>query len=161
MLPALLIGAVALLLSVLFYGLATALLVRLLVRWTRAGRPASGFWKDVAVMMVVTLITAAAHLTEIALWAVVLLLCGEMATFEKALYCSAQNYTALGYGDVALSERWRLLGPLEAVNGLLLVGLSTAVLFAALSRLLANRFHEEVGPPGGPSLNQGPGSTGR
>jgi hypothetical protein len=161
MLPALLIGVGMLLLSVLFYGLAAALIVRLLVRWTRAGRHASGFWKDVAVMMVVTLITAAAHLTEIALWAVVLLLCGEMATFEKALYCSAENYTALGYGDIILSERWRLLGPLEAVNGLLLVGLSTAVMFAVLSRLIANRFHEEVGPQAGPPRNPGPGATDR
>src|SRR5262249_61023188 len=88
-----------------------------MTRLPRGGHPASGFWKDVAVMMVVTLITAAAHLTEIALWAVVLLLCGEISTFEKALYCSAENYTALGYGDVVLSERWRLLGPLKAING--------------------------------------------
>jgi hypothetical protein len=40
-----------------------------------------------------------------------------MATFETAFYFSAQNYTALGYGDVVLSQRWRLLGPLEAING--------------------------------------------
>jgi hypothetical protein len=135
MLLALLIGGGTLLLSVLFYGMATALIVRLLRRLTRAGHPAPGFWKDVTVMMAVTLITAAAHLTVIALWTVVLLLCGAISTFETAFYCSAQNYTALGYGDVGLSE-WRLLGPLEAINGLLLVGLSTAVMFAALSRLI-------------------------
>ena len=157
----LLVGAGLLLGSVLCYGLATALIVRVLVRLSQAGHAASGFLRDVAVMMLVTLITAAAHLAQIALWAVARLLCGEMATFEKALYCSAQNYTALGYGDVALSERWRLLGPLEAVNGLLLVGLSTAVLFAALSRLLANRFHEEVGPQAGSPRSPGPGLTDR
>src|SRR5262249_14952372 len=139
MLLALLIGAGTLLLSVLFYGMATALIVRLLGRSTRAGHPAPGFWKDVAVMMAVTLNTAAAHLTGIALWAVVLLLCGALSTFETALYCSAENYTALGYGDVVLSERWRLLGPLEAINGLLPVGLSTAVMFAVLSRLIKTR----------------------
>jgi hypothetical protein len=142
---ALLVGAGMLLVSLLFYGMATALIVRLLVRWTGAGGTASGFWKDVAVMMAVTLITAAAHLTEIALWAVVLLLCGEIPTFEKALYCSAENYTALGYGDVVLSERWRLLGPLEAINGLLLVGLSTAVMFAVLSRLIKTSSHFQSG----------------
>ena len=140
MLLALLIGAGTLLLSVLFNGMATALIVRLLRRLTRAGHPAPGFWMDVAVMMAVTLITAAAHLIEIALWAVVLLLCGAISTFETVLECSAENYTALGYGDVVLSERWRLLGPLEAINGLLLVGLSTAVMFAALSRLIKTGF---------------------
>ena len=90
----------------------------------------------------VALITAAAHLTEIALWAVVFLLCGEISTFEKAFYFSAENYTALGYGDIVLSERWRLLGPLEAINGLLLFGLSTALMFAVMSRLIANRLHQ-------------------
>src|SRR5262249_34513427 len=101
------------------------------------------------VMMVVTLITAAAHLAQIALWAVALMLCGEIATFEKALYCSTQNYTALGYGDVPMSERWRLLGPLEAINGLLLVGLSTAGMFGVLSRLIKNNvcFQEMESTP--------------
>jgi hypothetical protein len=85
------------------------------------------FWKNVVVMMMVTLVTAAAHGIQIALWAVALLMTGELSTFEKAFYVSAENYTALGYGDIVLSERWRLLGPLEAINGLLLLGLSTAV----------------------------------
>ena len=68
-------------------------------------------------MTIVTPITAAAHLIQITLWAVVFLLCGQVSTFETAFYFSAQNFTALGYGDVQLSERWRLLGPLEAMEG--------------------------------------------
>src|SRR5439155_18484061 len=100
------------------------------------------------VMMLVTLITALMHLIEIALWAIVFLLCGEMATFETAFYFSAQNYTALGYGDIALSARWRLLGPLEAINGLLLFGLSTAVMFAVMSHLIANRLRHQLGQQG-------------
>jgi hypothetical protein len=156
MILALLVGAGMLLLGVLFYGMATALIVRLLARWARTGHAAAGFWAHAAVMMAVTLITAAAHLIEIALWAVVLLLCGEVPTFEKALYASGQYYTALGYGDVILSERWRLLGPLEAVNGLLLVGLSTALMFAVLSRLITPRFHEALGPLAEQARNRSP-----
>src|SRR5262245_35570953 len=157
----LLISAGVLSCSLLCYAMTVAIIVGLVERVLRGGHGDPGFWKSVAVMMIVTLITAVAHLIQIALWALVYLLCGEMATFETAFYFSAQNYTALGYGDVVLSQRWRLLGPLEAINGLLLVGLSTAVMFAVLSRLIANRFNEEVGPQGGPSLNQGPGSTDR
>jgi hypothetical protein len=82
---------------------------------------------------------------QIALWALILLACGEASTFEKAAYLSAENYTALGYGDIILSERWRLLGPLEAVNGLLLFGLSSAVLFTVMSRLISSRLHHEDG----------------
>jgi hypothetical protein len=69
-----------------------------------------------------------------------------VAAFDRAFYLSAENYTALGYGDILLSPRWRLLGPLEAINGLLLFGLSTAVMFAVLSRLITNRLRHQRGP---------------
>jgi len=136
-----LLATAALLGSLLSYGMATALIVHLVVRLIRAGYTALGFWKNVAVMIVITLVTAAAHLIQIALWAGIYLVCGEIASFEKAFYFSAENYTALGYGDIVLSERWRLLGPLEAVNGLLLFGLSTALMFAVMSHLIVNRLH--------------------
>ena len=137
---ALLVGIGMLLVSVLSYAMATAFIVYLVVRLIRKGYAGRGFWKNVAVMMIVTLVTAAAHLGAIALWAVALLMVGELSTLEKACYCSAENYTALGYGDIVLSERWRFLGPLEAINGLLLFGLSTAVMFAIMSRLVTNRL---------------------
>src|SRR5262249_33710590 len=117
-----------LLCTLLCYSLTAVLIVRLVVRVLPADSPDPGFWKSVAIMTIVTLITAVTHLIEIALWAIVFLLCREMTSFETAFYLSAQNYTALGYGDIAPPERWRLLGPLEGINGLLLVGLSTAVM---------------------------------
>jgi hypothetical protein len=142
----LVVGACAFLGSLLSYAMAVGLIVHLWLRLIRLD-VTPGFWKNVAIMMIVSLITAAAHLIQIALWAVVFLMCGETANFKQAFYCSAQNYTALGYGDVALSERWRLLGPLEAVNGVLLFGLSTAVMFAVLSRLITERL-QEIDRPG-------------
>ena len=142
---ALLISAGVLLGSLLCYAMAVAIIVGWVERVLRGGLGDPGFWTGVAVMMIVNLITAVAHLIQIALWALVYLLCGEMATFETAFYCSAENYTALGYGDVVLSQRWRLLGPLEAINGLLLFGLSTAVMFAVLSRLITNRLRHQHG----------------
>src|SRR6516162_7372714 len=144
MLQALLIGAGVLLCSVLYYALATPLIVGVVVRVLPGDHGELGFWRSVAVMMIVTLITAVTHLVEIALWALVFLLCGEMATFETAFYWSAENYTALGYGDIVLSGRWRLLGPLEAINGLLLFGLSTAVMFAVLHSLITNRLRFQL-----------------
>jgi hypothetical protein len=140
MIPPLLVGTGALVVSMLWYGVVTALLVQLVVRLIRRGYAGTGVWKNVLIMSVVALLTAAMHLTQIALWALIFLGCGEMASFEQAFYVSAENYTALGYGDFIPSGRWRLLGPLEAINGLLLFGLSTAVLFAVLSHLIANRL---------------------
>jgi Ion channel len=145
---ALLVGGGVLLASVLLYGMATALIVPLAVRLIRSGYAGARFWQDGAVMMIVTLITAAAHLTQIALWAVAIRMCGEIAAFETAFYYSAENYTALGYGDIVLSERWRLLGPLEAINGLLLFGLSTSLMFAVMSRLITNRLRSQLGHRG-------------
>jgi hypothetical protein len=136
-----LVGTGLLLGSILCHGLATVFIVNLAVRLIRSGYTGLRFGKNVAVMMVVSLITAAAHLTQIALWAVAFLCLGEISTFAKAIYFSAQNYTALGYGDILLSEQWRLLGPLEAINGLLMFGLSTAVMFAVMGRLVATRLH--------------------
>ena len=152
MIPALLVATGALLASILSCGLATGLLVQVVVRLVRNGYAGPRYWKNVVVMMVVMLITAAMHLTEIAQWAVIFLACGEFSTFGQAFYASAQNYTALGYGDVLLSGRWRLLGPLEAVNGLLLFGLSGALLFAVLGRLIADRLRQQFGQPGGERL---------
>jgi hypothetical protein len=141
----LLAGAALLLASLVSYAVAMSLIVRVVARLIQKGYTGPGFWKNLAVVTLVMLITAAAHLTQIALWAVVFLLCGEISDFEKAFYFSAQNYTSLGYGDVLLSDRWRLLGPLEAINGLLFFGLSTALLFAVVSHLIANRLRAEVG----------------
>ena len=145
---ALLLGAGLLLCNVLCSGIQTMLIVRVITRLIPEDGRDLGFWKDVGIMVLVTLITSVAHLVGIALWAVVYLMEGEMTSFETAFYFSAETYTALGYGDILLSARWRLLGPLEAINGLLLFGLSTAVLFAVMSHLIATRLRYQRGPQG-------------
>jgi len=95
--------------------------------------------------MLVILFAMVAHLIEIALWAVIFLLCGEFADMGTAYYHSAVNFTTLGYGDVLLSPRWRMLGPLEAGNGMLLFGVSTAMVFAVILGLAQERFAELKG----------------
>jgi hypothetical protein len=138
--------ATALLFSgLLAYGAAMQLIVRMMVKLIRRGPSNPGFWNGTAVLAVVTLIMAVAHLAQIALWAAAFLLCGQIPTFETALCLSAQNFTAFGYGEVMLPDRWRLLSPLEAANGLLFFGMSTAVLFAIMSQLIANRLRIESG----------------
>jgi hypothetical protein len=141
----LLAGAALLLASLVSYAMAMSLIVRVVARLIQKGYAGPGFWKNLTMMLLVVSIAGAAHLAQIALWAVVFLLCGALSGFERAFYFSAQNYTALGYGDVLLlSEEWRLLGPLEAINGLLFFGLSTALLFAIMSHLIANRLRAEI-----------------
>ena len=83
-----------------------------------------------------------AHLVEIGLWAILLVLCKEFQELGTAYYHSAVIYTTLGYGDLLLSPAWRLLGPLEATNGALMFGVSAAVVFAAVQRLVLASFQD-------------------
>jgi hypothetical protein len=81
-----------------------------------------------------------AQLAETALWALLFVVCGEFSDFGTALYHSAVNYTSLGYGDLIMTPSWRLLGPLETANGMLMFGVSTAMIFAVIQRLIEARF---------------------
>jgi len=68
-------------------------------------------------------------------WALMFLQLDVLTTLESALYFSIVTFTTLGYGDLILTDSWRILGSLCAVNGLILVGLNTAFLVEALSRI--------------------------
>jgi Ion channel len=72
---------------------------------------------------------------EIWLWAIFHLLIGTFPDIATSLYFSTVTFSTLGYGDVLPPERWRLLAALEAVNGFLLIGWSTAYLIAASTRV--------------------------
>ena len=97
-------------------------------------------WINFVTVALTISIALAAHLIEIALWAAVFMVCGEFHEFGTAYYHSAVNYTTLGYGDLIMSPKWRLLGPLEAANGILMFGVSTAMIFALILRLTQARF---------------------
>jgi len=57
-------------------------------------------------------------------------------SWELAFYFSASSYSTVGYGDLVLPSKWRLLGPLEGLIGVLMCGISVSVLFALVARLL-------------------------
>jgi hypothetical protein len=104
------------------------------------GRAGVRFWRDVAIVASATLLALIAHLVEVTIWAVVLYSCGEFARLAAAFYHSAVNYTSLGYGDIVMSNSWKLLGPLETANGMLMFGVSTAIIFAVMQQLVQARF---------------------
>lgn len=72
---------------------------------------------------------------EIWLWAATYMAIGVFDSFEEARYFSTATFTTVGYGDIVLDKDWRLLSALESVNGLLLIGWSTAFLIAASIRV--------------------------
>jgi hypothetical protein len=107
----------------------------------RLGRAGVRFWKDIAIVTGATLVALAAHLVAIATWALVFSLCGEFSQLAEAVYHSGLNYTTLGDSAV-ISPSWRLLVPLEGANGMLMFGVSTAMLFAIVQRLIQTRLKD-------------------
>jgi|SRR5271170_7566127 len=134
------VSASAVLSTIFIHALAVSATVNFVRHERRRGRAGAGFLIDVSIVALAISIALAAHLTEIAAWAVLFLICGEFRAFGAAYYHSAVNYTTLGYGDVIMTPSWRLLGPLEAANGMLMFGVSTAMIFAVIQRLIQARF---------------------
>jgi hypothetical protein len=75
------------------------------------------------------------HLAEVAIWAAAYAATGLFSDFETSLYYSLKSYTTVGYGDILPAARWRLLGPIEAAVGILMLGWSTGVIVAAVQRI--------------------------
>ncbi|HWO01472.1 MAG TPA: ion channel [Blastocatellia bacterium] len=78
------------------------------------------------------------HLVESLIWAAFFDLWSLFGDFETSWYFSLGSYTTIGYGDVLLPAKWRVLGGLEGITGTLLCGLSTAFLFVFVNAIFAS-----------------------
>jgi Ion channel len=76
----------------------------------------------------------AAHFSEVIVWSLAYAIVEAAPAGADPVYSAFVNYTTLGYGDVTPVQRWRLLGPITAMNGVLMFGWSTAVIFEVLRR---------------------------
>jgi hypothetical protein len=81
------------------------------------------------------LVAAVLHGVEAAAWACLFVGVGALSDMRDALLYSLEAITSYGHADIFLVDRWRLLGAIEAVNGLILFGLTTAFLFAAIHQV--------------------------
>ena len=88
-----------------------------------------------ALVMQTTVAVLMLHGVVILLWAgCYRWLC--LPSWESGFYFSASSYATVGYGDVILPSKWRLLGPLESMVGMLMAGVSIGLLFAAVTHLV-------------------------
>ena len=78
------------------------------------------------------------HVVQVAIWALLFMQIGEFSDYATAFYHSMVNFASLGYGDIVMSEQWRLLGAIEASNGVLMFGLSAGLMLSIMSFLLAH-----------------------
>lgn len=87
-----------------------------------------------SVMIAAVTILMAAHACEVLVWATAYVILDVSPA--NRMYFAFVNYTTLGYGDITPAQRWQLLGPITAMNGVLLFGWSTAVIFEILRRTM-------------------------
>lgn len=92
---------------------------------------AASFHGSLAIVSGVMLLLVVGNLVQVGVWAALFRALGEFDEFRVAFYHSAVNFSTLGYGDLVMSPTHRLLGPLEAINGALMIGVTPAVLITA------------------------------
>lgn len=87
------------------------------------------------IMIVLTgTLLMAGHFVEVMVWAITYGLVGIAPASIQLIYLAFDNYTTLGYSELVAPEPWRLLRPMTALNGIMLIGWSTAVIIEILRR---------------------------
>jgi hypothetical protein len=139
-------GQIAIGLATTLANIAVHAVIMAIVGWAVHGtslatQAANARFRLVLVMMATVSVLMLAHVVEIAIWAFVYAALDAVPQRIDALYFAFVNYTTLGYGDVLPVAYWRLLGPMAAMNGILLFGWSSAVIYDVL------RTTAHVNPP--------------
>jgi hypothetical protein len=140
MLKNLLIATPIMVLCLFFQAVMVVLAVRYYTRKNQCAAQHAGMLDDVGILSVIMLIMMLGNFVQIVLWAAVFLYLGEFTLFSDAVYHSAVNFATLGYGDVVMSNEHKLLGPLEAANGALMFGVSTAIMVGAIQDLMRKKI---------------------
>jgi hypothetical protein len=117
-----------------------ALVMTTVVRVARVAAAAEKFTQPSLFLIVVMVPTVSVlmmtHTVEVVVWSLVYWMVEAAPPGVNLIDFAFVNYTTLGYGDVLPTPNWRLLGPMTAMNGVLLFGWSTAIIFEILRRAL-------------------------
>tara|TARA_R110002073_G_scaffold147357_2_gene300117 strand:+ start:3728 stop:4180 length:453 start_codon:yes stop_codon:yes gene_type:complete len=140
MFPALLVSFAICSVTVVMHMAGLVLLMAFMRARSARIRPHQNVLRQTGFIMLMVFGLFAIHAVEIWSYAVLYLTLGEFSTLESALYFATTTFTTLGYGDVLLSQQWRLVGAIEGFNGFLLIGWSTAFLVSVIGRLRAIEF---------------------
>ncbi len=104
------------------------------------------FFEFVLSLSIVNLRLLLGLLTIVTLWAVLLLSLGIYNSMEESFYFSLVAFTTLGFGDVILPDKWRILAGFIATNGFIIFGLNTAVVLEVIIRMRGNRREQSATP---------------
>src|SRR5262249_2180343 len=140
--------------TVIIHGVGTAAAAGRVVRAWAASKDRPGPLRMELLMARLVALLLVVHLAEAGVWAMFFVLVGGLPDLESAAYFSLTSYTTVGYGDVLLPGPWRLLGPIEAAVGVLMLGWSTGILVAVIGvvygRIFASWRAQAGSPVGSP-----------
>ena len=135
MLRQFLVGAVASGCNIAIHALVMVVVIRVA---RRADELATAYQtlRLIAVMIATVTVLMIAHVAEVLVWSLIYVAIDVAPEGADLVYFAFVNFTTLGYGDVTPVKRWNLLGPMTAMNGVLMFGWSTAVIFEVLRMTL-------------------------
>jgi voltage-gated potassium channel len=134
----LLIGSVMIFLTVAFHAVGATLWLRHVAKWYAHRQFDTGPWTLFHAVSRTAAVLLLLHFIEMVMWAVLFFSLpekGGLKNLPEAIYFSIITFTTLGYGDITLSEQWHLLSGMEAMVGITVFGLTTAMLFAVIQRV--------------------------
>lgn len=117
--------------------------VRYYSHTSQSGADGNTLLWDLLVLGLVMLLMMLGYFVQIGIWAALFVLLGEFEEVATAVYYSGVTFATLGYGDIVLSDPWRLLGALEAANGVLMLGISTGVMTAAVKEVIKHNMSRQ------------------
>jgi hypothetical protein len=130
-----LVGAAASVCNIAIHALVMVVVIRV-TRVVDELATAHQTFRLIAVMIATVTVLMIAHLAEVLVWSLIYSATNAAPEGSDLIYFAFVNYTTLGYGDITPVKRWHLLGPMTAMNGVLLFGWSTAVIFEVLRMTL-------------------------
>jgi hypothetical protein len=92
-------------------------------------------WKAAIAVSCFVLVMFGAAMVEVWVWSGLFIVIGALPSLEEATYFSVVTYATLGYGDIVLGPEWRLLASIAAINGLILFGWTTALVFIVVQKV--------------------------
>lgn len=138
-----LVGLAAMLVCLAIQAYVAFWCVRHYVRQTRRLKPEEYSRAGMRPLLVAMIAMMLGTFIQVGLWGVLFLVLGEFTDLYEAVYHSAVNFASLGYGDIVMSKYRKLLGPLEAINGVLMLGMSAAALMVILQQLVKLQYRDD------------------
>lgn len=139
MIRVIIVGLVLMCLCLALQAFFAVVAVRWMKHWQDRPMAESRRFEGFRRILTITIAQSIGMIIQMAAWALLYRSLGFVADFEEGLYFSGVTYTSLGYGDVVIKSGARFLAPMEAMTGLMMVAIVTAVLINAITRLSPNR----------------------